>query len=176
MYQSESQNVIEQIASALLRTIRLFGPRLSTTSKHKISKFDAKEIPEIPIEVYIARLQKYFRASPVMLVTALVYIDRLCSARTLIPTLRNIHRLYLVALTISIKFWEDISYGNKTFARFGGISLSELNALERDFLGGIDYKLSIKPSTYNAYLTGLDDAETTAGEESETTAESVYSP
>jgi len=42
--------------------------------------------------------------------------------------------LLLVANVIAVKYNEDIYYANSYYAKIGGISLSELNLLEKEFL------------------------------------------
>ena len=54
----------------------------------------------------------------------------------------NIHKLLLVSLLLSSKFLEDENYKNIYWARYGGISLIDLNKLEKFYL------IKIKNSLY----------------------------
>jgi hypothetical protein len=44
-------------------------------------------------------------------------------------------------LLVSIKFFDDIYYNNTYYAKIGGISLLELNQLEKEFISNINYDL-----------------------------------
>jgi hypothetical protein len=57
------------------------------------------------------------------------------------------HRLILIILMLSSKFCEDSSYSNKEWGAIGGISLSNINNMEKTFLELIDYKLFIDVSS-----------------------------
>ena len=57
------------------------------------------------------------------------------------------HRLILIILMLSSKFCEDSSYTNKEWSDVGGISLININFMEKTFLELIDYKLFIDVSS-----------------------------
>lgn len=56
------------------------------------SIFDSKKIPKISISDYITRILKYSSIENNTLITALIYIDRLCDYNKLVLTVNNIHR------------------------------------------------------------------------------------
>lgn len=90
---------------------------------------------------YVARFADAARASPVAFVTALIYMDRLtatCPALFAI-TSRNVHRMFVAAFVIAVKFLDDVFYSNSFYASLGGMSLSELNHLESCFVRAIKY-------------------------------------
>jgi len=55
----------------------------------------------------------------------------------------NVHRLVLTAIMIASKFIEDKYYSNQYWSRVGGITNDELNALEREMLFTLSFKLSL---------------------------------
>jgi len=64
-------------------------------------------------------------------------------------------RLILTSILSAIKFNEDEYYTNEYFAKVGGISLKELNALEVEFLQLINFCLYVEKSLfikYNSYI------------------------
>merc|ERR1719424_2785366 len=67
----------------------------------------------------------------------------------------NVHRLYLASLIVTVKYNEDLVYGNSHYARAGGIQLREVNRLERFFLRALDYDLRVLPDQYNHYERSL---------------------
>ena len=57
----------------------------------------------------------------------------------------------LIGITISIKFLEDKYYKNDYYAKVGGVTLKELNFLEKEFLKLIDFSLYIGFDTFSYY-------------------------
>ena len=57
---------------------------------------------------------------------------------------------------IAEKYNSDEYMENGDYAIIGGISVEEINNLEREFLGLIDFELSIKKDKYNTYYEKLE--------------------
>ena len=55
-------------------------------------------------------------------------------------------------MVLAIKYNDDNYYNNKYYARIGGITLEELNFLEREMISIIGYRLCVPPKTYKFYL------------------------
>ena len=83
------------------------------------------------------RLVRYSKCSPSCYVLMLIYIDRLIAATNLRLSELNIHRVMITALLLAAKFFDDEYFHNSFYAKLGGISLAELNALELEFLLGV---------------------------------------
>ena len=92
----------------------------------------------IMIEDYLDRLIGSLSISNSVIICAIIYLERL----QIDINIFNIHKLLLVSLLISSKFVEDENYKNKYWARYGGISLSMINKLEKLYL------IKIKNSLY----------------------------
>jgi hypothetical protein len=56
---------------------------------------------------------------------------------------------------IAIKYNEDDYYANSHYAKVGGISLNELNHLERDFIDWIDFRVFVTKDIYDKYYEYL---------------------
>ena len=65
------------------------------------------------------------------------------------------NRLSLAAVLISIKYNEDHYFDNKFYSRVGGVSLTELNFLEKEMLYLLNYELYISSETYEKYLNEI---------------------
>ncbi|KAL2514038.1 Cyclin-U4-1 [Forsythia ovata] len=50
---------------------------------------------------------------------------------------------------------DDIYYNNAYYAKVGGISTTEMNFLEVDFLFRMGFNLNVKPNTFYAYCSYL---------------------
>jgi hypothetical protein len=66
-----------------------------------------------------------------------------------------VHRLILVSILITHKFYTDPFYKNSDIARIGGVHLQEINFLEEEFLDIIDFNLIVESKEYDQYLASL---------------------
>ena len=83
------------------------------------------------------------------LLLTLFYIDQICALRPRF-TLSSLtcHRFIITSVTVSSKGLCDTFCPNKFYARVGGISVSELNLLEREFLHMIDWRLTVSTTNH----------------------------
>jgi hypothetical protein len=109
--------------------------------------------PGITIGGYIERFIRYTPVCVEVLIATIGYIDRFMRFNLggvyLLPS--NVHRLFAAAFVVASKFVSDVYYSNKYYAKIAGISLNELNSLERIFLGQVSYSLYIEAAEYDAY-------------------------
>jgi hypothetical protein len=68
----------------------------------------------------------------------------------------NFQRLILTSILLAIKYNEDEYYSNEYYAKVGGISLREMNALETEFLLLINYSLFVDFDLFNKYKTYIE--------------------
>jgi hypothetical protein len=126
--------------------------------------YNAKLKPEISIRSYACRLYKYIIHNHDIFAFTLYYIALYSHHTNTRVNQFNIHRLFLTAATLAHKFWEDDCYDNNQIAEIAGIKVKELNALERNFLEGIDWRLYNMQTQINdkdleqitEQITGLD--------------------
>lgn len=62
------------------------------------------------------------------------------------------HRFIIAAITVSGKGLCDTFCTNQLYAKVGGITVTELNTLEREFLSIIDWRLMVSHSQIYHYL------------------------
>jgi hypothetical protein len=71
-------------------------------------------------------------------------IDQICARR---PSFNisslSVHRFIIASITILSKAFCDAFSPNPLFAKVGGVSLIELNLLEREFLSAMDWRLAV---------------------------------
>lgn len=119
----------------------------------KITRFHSKVAPSIGIDVYLQRIQTYFKCSDSCHVVALIYIDRAVKMHSdFVVTDLTIHRLLAAATVLSAKFLDDIFYSNAYYAKVCGLGVKEMNLLESTFLSLVQWKLDVSVEEYNAYL------------------------
>eukprot|EP00177_Eucheuma_denticulatum_P008451 GFKZ01015367.1.p1 GENE.GFKZ01015367.1~~GFKZ01015367.1.p1 ORF type:complete len:335 (+),score=65.08 GFKZ01015367.1:958-1962(+) len=108
------------------------------------------------LEFYMRRLVQYVHASHAAFVTMFVYLDRVQKAcRALVASEMNCHRLVFTCLVLAVKYLEDEVHSNVYYAKVGGLTAEEMNALEVKLLEVLDWNLSVSPEVYAGYEEGL---------------------
>lgn len=112
--------------------------------------------PGISCHDYLQRLIQHATLSPPILLSIVYYIDRLCS---LYPAFTisslTVHRFLITAATVAAKGLSDSFWTNPTYARIGGISVSELATLEMEFLEKVQWRIVPKPEVLVDYYVSL---------------------
>jgi hypothetical protein len=111
--------------------------------------FQSRFKPEMGIRRYLERICGYSGMSGEALVLTIIYLMRFGRTNPAIPiTEMNLHRLTLAASICAAKIWDDEFVNNARFAKIGGVSLAEMNALEAAFCRLIDFRLFVDPAEY----------------------------
>ena len=121
--------------------------------------FSAKKIPDISIEDYLIRIQKYTNMERNTLITSLIFIDRLCKISNLTLTYYNIHRILFTSVLISIKYNEDTFFDNKYYSEIAGVKIKELKLLEYNFTKMINFRFFVSDEIFEKYKQYLDNFE-----------------
>ncbi len=79
-------------------------------------------------------------------------------------------RLILVAMLLAIKFHDDHFFSNQYYAAVGGVSLVELNQMETEMLGMLQFRLFVSPGLFYQYVANIERSL------SDVTAEEAASP
>lgn len=114
------------------------------------SKFDCTSKINISLQNYILRLVKYTNVESNTLIHTLALIDKICTKKIYL-SYKNVHKLFLVALILSIKLLEDEIYADSHYSYAGGISIDELADIESEFLSLIDYRVTIDDDRFMVY-------------------------
>ena len=81
--------------------------------------------------------------------TCLLPVSLLQNDPKLRITALSVHRLLITAVLVAAKFLDDSYFNNAYYAKVGGISLEEMNALELDFLLRCDFRLHVVPEAFD---------------------------
>lgn len=119
--------------------------------KQKKLSFFSKNPASVSLTSYVERILKYTHIEESTLIIALIYIDRLCEKQNLILTDNNIHRIVFCAIVLAIKYNEDDYYSNSYYSKVGGVTVSELNTFEIEFVKMIKYNCFIKSDVFDKY-------------------------
>ena len=154
--ESISDITIITIIADLLKNICEENNSIEVNNKNlainkKIKLFMLKKIPSISIKDYLLRLVKYSKINGSTLIFILIYIDRLCLKNKFKITFLNIYKFILTALVIAVKFNEDEFYSSEFYAKLGGISKTEMNIMEYEFITMINFNLFIKEELFFKY-------------------------
>ncbi|KAI8872226.1 cyclin-related 2, partial [Ramicandelaber brevisporus] len=113
-----------------------------------LTMFHSSALPEIDLRSYLGRVRRYCPCPHECFLALIVYIHRMrhvAEYRRLPFSVDpfSVHRLLIAGITISVKFFSDFFYANQRYARVGGLTASELNSLEIQFLTMTNFDLSI---------------------------------
>jgi hypothetical protein len=157
---------------ATMRAVALTLSQTSFVFEAELSEFDQDDMagefrcrrgnqPSISIEDYTERLLKYMNPIPEEMVAALALADRVAVAGSIAITWRTVHRLYAVALVLTLKFLKDTYYSNTYYARVAGLHTAEFNHLELEMLRLVDFHIWIgqkEADEYRASVAAVADA------------------
>ena len=119
---------------------------------------------------YLQRLFHHAPLSSPILLSMVWYIDRLCQ---LYPVFTinslTVHRFLITAATVAAKGLSDAFWTNPTYAKIGGIPVTELATLELEFLEKVQWKIVPQPEVLEDYYRSL--VERTQGYELERESE-----
>jgi hypothetical protein len=148
----------------------------SSSLARAANRFRGKSPPAISLAAYGVRMVKYAPCAPSVWLCALVLIDRLCgggqssakkeapgtpgtpgksASPRIVVCSANVHRLLLATFVVATKYHSDVFYTNAHYARVGGVTLLEMNQLERDVLALCDFDLRVDSPELSRYASRL---------------------
>ena len=145
---------IEVISDLLNNICEENKDKLEIINKN-IMPFMTQNIPSMSIKDYLLRLSQFTKMSESTIIIILIYIDRISNLNNFRLTYRNIYKLILSAMIIAIKYNEDLFFSSAIYAKLGGLSVSELNYLEFQFLILIKFSLFIENDLFDKYKNNL---------------------
>ena len=150
-------NIGEKSALTLLKVIsEILADICDQSNQSKEDKlimkiFMTKKRPNISIYEFLQRLYKYSNVSEEILILLFIYIDRLSHNRKIRLNYFNIYKLILASFIAAIKYNSDDFYSLEYYAKFGGVSQKEIEALEYQFITLLDFRLYVEEKLYDKY-------------------------
>jgi len=125
-------------------------------SPESLTRFHSRSTPNISVLDYLKRIVRFTNVEKSCLLLILHYIDQICTRMPLF-TLSSLtsHRFIIAAITVASKGLCDTFCTNNLYAKVGGISVTELNMLEREFLQAIDWRLTCTREVLQEYYVNL---------------------
>ncbi|KAJ5796626.1 uncharacterized protein N7518_005166 [Penicillium psychrosexuale] len=153
---ADPRDMVVLISSMLMELIR-FNDKIPL-HQGRLTRFHSRSPPRISVQDYLQRLTTHATLSPPILLSMVYYIDRLCA---LYPAFTvsslTIHRFLITSATVASKGLSDSFWTNKTYARVGGIGMTELAMLELDFLFRVEWRIVPQPEVLVDYYQSLVD-------------------
>jgi hypothetical protein len=110
-----------------------------------LTRFHSRAPPSISVHDYLVRITKFTNVEPCCLLILLHYIDR---ASEQLPNFTinslTVHRFTIAAVAAGSKAISDSFCTNGRYAKVGGVSLIEMNVLEKEFLRVLDWRLTVR--------------------------------
>ncbi|KAI1796427.1 cyclin-domain-containing protein [Ganoderma leucocontextum] len=125
-------------------------------SPKSLTRFHSRSAPGISVIDYLRRIVKFTKAERSCLLITLHYIDQI-SVRMPAFVLSSLtcHRFVITSICVSSKCLCDAFHSNSVYAKVGGIPVTELNVLEREFLRMINWNLTCTRETLQEYYVNL---------------------
>mmetsp|Transcript_24119 Transcript_24119/g.33071 ORF Transcript_24119/g.33071 Transcript_24119/m.33071 type:complete len:219 (+) Transcript_24119:1147-1803(+) len=152
---------IEVFVNSLTAALQGLVCQDSSFTSCEFTRFHAPRVPSISIRQYVERIVSYAPCTVECFVVALIYLDRIIQNQSpLFVNSRTIHRLFITSVLLSAKYIDDIYFNNKYYARVGGISGSEMNALELEFLFRVKFDCNTSSEQFDKFSHILYEPET----------------
>lgn len=154
-YESAEPYDLVVLISSMINELIQFNEQMAPHHSQQ-TRFHSCSPPEVSVHDYLQRLTTHAQLSPPILLSMVYYLHWLC---ILYPAFTvsslSIHRFLVVSTTVASKALSDSFWTNKTYARIGGISTTELGMLELDFLFNLEWKIFPEPEVLVDYYQHL---------------------
>lgn len=150
LYCSLSKETVSNLIVKHINRTYLEMNKMTTETKTTYSYFRCLTLPVISLGNYMNQLVKRGLCSQEAMIMAVFLLGKLDNQQI---DLYTIHRLLLLCLVISSKFWDDFYISNKNFAFNGGISLYELNKLEWSMMEMLEFNVWVSQIDFERTFT-----------------------
>lgn len=148
------KDLVVMLSSMIADLVTINDP--NQRKKGQLTRFHSREAPKISAKDYLQRLTTHLALQPVILLTMCFYMDRLSTFYSdFTVNSLTCHRFLITAATVATKGLSDSFWNNSTYARVGGVKLSELALLELEFLYRVDWRIIPENGTLVSYYHGL---------------------
>ncbi|WCJ43160.1 Cyclin family protein [Euphorbia peplus] len=147
--------VLQLLSSLLENSIQKNRFRSTRKKLDVITVFHGSRSPSLTIRQYLERIFRYSKCSTCCYVVAYVYIQRFLRKMDALLTPLNVHRLLITSIMLAAKFLDDEYYNNGYYAKVGGVSTTEMNRMEMNFLFNLDFRLHVTLEEFTNYCFHL---------------------
>merc|ERR1711981_79926 len=165
LHEPSYDELLKVVAARLVNLIKIVkepAKDIFNEILHPIERSPSRSIHHPPsnLEVgsFLTKIFKQQKLAHECLIMSLVYIDRVLSnpKANLQLNPQNWRRILLASLVIASKVWEDLAVWNVDFVDvFPELTFSDLNEMERNFLGLLEFDVTVIATTYASYYFNL---------------------
>ncbi|KAH8814773.1 cyclin-domain-containing protein [Flagelloscypha sp. PMI_526] len=150
-----SPDIVVELIADMLDRVTAHNDRIPLQPEG-LTYFHSRSPPNLSIIEYLRRIHRFANVEPACLLVSLYYIDKFC-ARMPTFTLSSLsaHRFLITAITVACKTFCDVIGKAALYAKVGGITLSELNMLERELLNRLEWSLMCTREVLQDYYVNL---------------------
>ncbi|KAL0956150.1 hypothetical protein HGRIS_002312 [Hohenbuehelia grisea] len=154
-FQDADIDHLAQLIADMLERVMGYNDRIPLLPE-SLTRFHSRSPPAISVLDYLRRIVRFANVEKSCLLLTLHYVDQIC-ARMPLFTLSSLtcHRFVIAAITVASKAFCDTFCTNSLYAKVGGISVAELDTLEREFLSAIDWRLTCTREVLQVYYVNL---------------------
>lgn len=149
----------KQLGSIIEHSFCLGLPTVYKEADAKINPatwtFLCTQIPLITVSDYLHRIAIYSNISAETLVLSVIQLARISLLPDVPLTSTTIHRLILTSVLVCTKYCDDVFLKNRFYAELGGISVSELNDMEVEFLFLVQFDFDLSEEQYTTILIAV---------------------
>jgi hypothetical protein len=148
-------NILRYTSSLPKRTPSLFDMNVTlkqTEETDSESGDSDSENQEMKLEEFIIRYVNYLKFDHHLLVLAMMLVDKALKTGFIL-TERNIQKFVFVVFVIVQKFFSDVSFSNKDYAKVGLLQCNELLMLELSLMDMLQFNVFINDVQYEEYNT-----------------------
>ena len=107
------------------------------------------------VDRFLGRLCKLGYCSSEVFIATAVFVQRFLEINAMQLSKQSVHRVILAAFVSAVKVTDDTCFTNSFYADLGGVSLQELNMIERTFLNAMDWNLVVSTAQHHQILCCL---------------------
>jgi hypothetical protein len=153
----EAPSLLSLVATVLQSTADANDPVCSDKEVKEWGEIFQSRNP-IPLHEFVERVGQYSECPPEVYIASLIYLVRLKETSPVRLVNANVHKLFLIAVVVANKIYDDIPLDNQSFARIGGVPISNLAIMEVQFLEMMRFDLLVRRQTYQEYCLLIDNA------------------
>eukprot|EP01059_Diplonema_ambulator_P010599 TRINITY_DN20607_c0_g1_i1.p1 TRINITY_DN20607_c0_g1~~TRINITY_DN20607_c0_g1_i1.p1 ORF type:complete len:183 (+),score=31.86 TRINITY_DN20607_c0_g1_i1:49-549(+) len=145
--------IVAEVIGSLTERPERSGSPMSSVSSCEGGEciYDGKRERGIGIKEYLQRWKKYAHKEDEIILLGMIYFDRCCVRTGIEVTKLNVHRLLFACLVLAAKWSTDHPYTNGHYAAVGGVTVRDLNALERQLLTDVNFATHVEAKHLRLY-------------------------
>nr|KAJ3419717.1 hypothetical protein HK105_006588 [Polyrhizophydium stewartii] len=156
-----ANSIRRNIAEGSLRSADILSERTHLLSKH--IQFYHRAPSDEEVFRFLECLFQSAELNVECVIITLIYIQRMLANTGISIQPNNWARVVLGGVILASKVWDDHAVWNVDFCQiFPDVDVSDLNELERFYMAGIEYDVSVRASVYASYYFELRDMAETA--------------